>query len=68
MQLRTDLAVEAREIVGEDLAGVDYSSEKKDGIEIEKLVVKTVRAGQLLHKERGTYITIELPPLTVDFR
>ena len=44
MQLRTDLAVEAREIVGEDLAGVDYSSEKKDGIEIEKLVVKTVRA------------------------
>lgn len=68
MQLRTDLAVEAREIVGEDLAGVDYSSEKKDGIEIEKLVVKTVRAGQILHKERGTYITIELPPLTDDFR
>lgn len=67
MELRTDLAVEAREIAGEDLAGVEYSSEEKDGIEIEKLVVKTVKAGRLLHKEKGTYITIELPPLTDDF-
>lgn len=68
MQLRTDLAVEEREIAGKDLSGVDYSTENKNGIEIEKLEIKTQRAGQLLHKEKGTYITIDLPPLTDDFK
>lgn len=68
MQLRTDLAVEEREIAGKDLSGVDYSTDNKNGIEIEKLEIKTQRAGQLLHKEKGTYITIDLPPLTDDFK
>lgn len=68
MQLRTDLAVEAREIAGEDLAGVEYSKENTSGIEIEKMVIKTEKASRLLHKQLGTYITIELPPLTDDFK
>lgn len=67
MELRTDLALEAREIAGENIKGVKYSREEKDGIEIEKLVVKTDRAGQLLKKPKGTYITIELPALTDNF-
>ncbi|MBQ4129741.1 MAG: GPR endopeptidase [Ruminococcus sp.] len=68
MELRTDLALEARELAGENLHGVDYTVEKKDAIEIEKLVVKTDAAARALKKPRGTYITIELPPLTNDFK
>lgn len=68
MELRTDLALEARELAGDNIHGVDYTITKKDAIEIEKLTIKTERAGQLLKKPTGTYITIELPPLTNDFK
>ncbi len=68
MELRTDLALEARELFGENISGVEYTVDKKEAIEIEKLVIKTERAGQLLKKPKGTYITIELPPLTNDFK
>ncbi len=68
MNLRTDLALEAREIAGENVKGVEYECFEKGAIEIEKLVVKTSEASRMLQKEKGTYITIELPPLTNDFR
>lgn len=67
MELRTDLAVEAREIAGEEINGVDFKEFNENGMEISRLTVKTQRAGQILHKEKGTYITIELPPLTDNF-
>ncbi len=68
MELRTDLALEAREIAGENLSGVQYSVDKADNIEIEKLIVKTDDASRALRKEKGTYITVDLPPLTNDFK
>lgn len=68
MELRTDLALEARELAGENIQGVEYSVTQKDAIEIEKMVVKTEQAGRMLKKPKGTYITIELPALTNDFR
>ena len=43
MELRTDLALEARELFGENIHGVDYTVENKDEIEIEKMVIKTER-------------------------
>ena len=67
MELRTDLAVEAREIAGEDISGIDFNEYKEYGLEISRLTVKAQRAGQLLHKEKGTYITFDLPPLTDNF-
>ncbi len=68
MELRTDLALEAKELAGDNIHGVEYTVTQKDAIEIEKLTIKTQRAGQLLKKPTGTYITIELPPLTNDFK
>lgn len=68
MELRTDLALEARELIGENIQGVEYSVTQKDDIKIEKMVIKTNRASQLLKKSVGTYITMELPPLTNDFK
>lgn len=68
MELRTDLAVEAREIADEDLKDVDYREEEVGGLFIERLDVKTKRAGQLMGKDAGRYVTVNLPPLTDNIR
>lgn len=67
MQLRTDLAVEAREIVGEHISGTEFKTYSENGLEISRLTVKNQKAKQALGKEIGTYITIELPSLTDNF-
>lgn len=67
MQLRTDLAVEAREIAGENISGVEFNSYKENGLSISRLKVKNQKAKNALNKEIGTYITIELPSLTDNF-
>lgn len=67
MQVRTDLAVEAREIAGEHISGVDFKTYSENGLEISRLTVKNQKAKQELGKEIGTYITIELPSLTDNF-
>lgn len=67
MQLRTDLAVEAREIAGEDISGTEFKSYRENGLEISRLTVKNQKAKQTLGKDIGTYITIELPSLTDNF-
>ena len=68
MKLRTDLAIEAREIAGERVAGMDFCEYRENGMKISRLTVKNLRAKQILGKEIGTYITIELPSLTDNFR
>lgn len=68
MELRTDLAVEARELAQEDLKDVDYRTEETQGLFIERLDVKTKRAGQLMGKDAGRYVTVNLPPLTDNIR
>jgi len=68
MERRTDLAVEERELLGEDIKGAEYSDEDRGGLHIERLRITTERAGQLLKKPMGTYITIELPALTDNIR
>ena len=67
MQLRTDLAVEAREIAGENTGGVDYQVYRENGLEISRLTVRTERACQALGKAPGTYITVSLPSMTERF-
>lgn len=68
MERRTDLAVEERELLGEDVKGVDYSAEEIDGLPIERLHIATERASQLLKKPVGNYVTAQLPPLTDNIR
>ena len=68
MQLRTDLALEEREIAPkEELSGVDYSTTNEEGLDITKIVIKSDSASRTLHKDKGTYITVDLPPLTDNF-
>ena len=67
MQLRTDLAIEAREIAGDRVSGTAFSEHTENGLKISRLEVKSRKAKQILGKDIGTYITIELPSLTDNF-
>ncbi len=67
MELRTDLAVEAREIAGDNINGVEYKTYNENGLSISRLIIKNKKAKITLGKEIGTYITIELPSLTDNF-
>lgn len=64
MELRTDLAVEEREILGDDVKGARYSEEQKGALHIERLKITSDSAARMLKKPQGTYITVSLPPLT----
>lgn len=68
LNIRTDLALEAKYIQGEeDIEGTRFSSERVNDISIHKLYVDTEGASRRLSKGKGTYITIETPPLTNNF-
>lgn len=64
--IRTDLAVEAREIYQRDQAGevpgVDVDvDENNEGIKITTVNVKNNAGARILNKAIGTYITMEIP-------
>ncbi len=60
MNKRTDLALEAREINGTKISGVDISSELHSKIEITRMNIKTQKASKILGKPCGNYITIDI--------
>ncbi len=67
-QIRTDLALEARESIGEadsELRGVcveEYYKEKED-IRVTKVMIDTKNAAKARGKPMGTYVTMEAPAL-----
>ncbi len=67
-QVRTDLALEARESIGEaeeELRGVEveeYYREKED-IRVTKVTVNTKNAAKTMGKPMGIYVTMEAPAL-----
>ncbi|MBQ5346922.1 MAG: GPR endopeptidase [Ruminococcus sp.] len=67
MERRTDLAVEARELAGADVQGVEHYERKENGLDISRLYVKSHQASVKLKKEVGTYITIDVPAMTDNF-
>jgi spore protease len=68
MERRTDLALEAKELVGEEIKGVALEEENQCDIKISRLKIQSENAAKKLNKEQGTYVTLELPPLTDSFR
>lgn len=65
MTPRTDLAVEAREMltrrVKEDIPGVRVETLNDEEITITRVEISTPEAERMMGKERGKYITIESP-------
>lgn len=65
--IRTDLALEANEIVrqrsAEDIPGVKAEASEENGIVINRVSILTPEAGARLGKPVGNYVTIEAPEL-----
>ncbi len=62
MNLRTDLAIEQREICQKsEPDGIEQTVEKLDEIKITQITVKSKSAEDALKRKKGRYITIELP-------
>jgi spore protease len=65
--VRTDLALEAHEIVkthtAADIPGVLSETAREDGITVSRITVQTEAAAQQLGKMPGRYITLEAPGL-----
>jgi spore protease len=67
-QVRTDLALEARESISEaesELRGVRVSEYclKEEDIQVTKVVIESKNAAKLMGKPMGTYVTMEVPAL-----
>lgn len=68
MQVRTDLALEAKEIAGETSSGVEVQEEQFKNMKVTKIDITSRQGAEEIGKEMGTYVTIELPTLTDDFK
>lgn len=68
MRLRTDLALEAREIAGEKVHGVEVYTKKYENMKVTRIDITSDKGAKEIGKEMGTYVTIELPALTDDFK
>lgn len=68
MVFRTDLAVEARELLEKDIGGTDYFTQQYDDVTLTRLKIKTPEAARKMGKPEGTYLTFDVPPFSDDFR
>lgn len=68
MFFRTDLAVEAQEMTGSDISGLESSTFRQGEMTVTHITISSEQAAQSLGKPQGQYITIEVPPLTDDFQ
>ncbi len=63
MQIRTDLALEQREIAGDIPSGVLYNEETEGDIKITRISIENEQGEKALSKPKGKYITVEIPSL-----
>ncbi len=65
--VRTDLAVEAREMASggglQSIPGVDMESTEENGVFITKIDISSEQGAQAIGKRQGHYLTIEVPGL-----
>lgn len=67
MAIRTDLALESRELcANEEIDGVKSTEYQSDNIKITRIEITNENGAQKLSKEIGNYITAEVPPFSRD--
>lgn len=64
MNFRTDLALERREMINEDIDGVEVSKTENDECKTTIIEIKTAEAAKRLGKGVGKYITLEVNPFS----
>ena len=67
LTIRTDLAIEARELIEKDypkeIPGVEVDVDKSEDIKITRVKIKTEEAVDIMGKPIGDYVTLEVPRL-----
>lgn len=66
MQIRTDLAIECREMFAEEISGVESRKHDNDGITVTHVAITTKDGAEKIGKPIGNYITIEIDQLHRD--
>lgn len=64
MDFRTDLALERREMINEDIDGVEVSNTENDECKTTIIEIKTEKAAKRLGKAVGKFITLEMNPFS----
>lgn len=64
MIFRTDLAIEAKESSTQVADGIFQTEEEHDSCKITRIFIREKEAAQQLNKEVGTYVTLEMPPIS----
>ena len=64
MKIRTDLALEMKEMAAEDCEGVQSEEISVGQAKITRITVAGEKGEQIVGKPQGTYITIEVPPFS----
>ncbi len=64
MSIRTDLALEQKELNPDITDGVESTEEILEDIKITRIKIKNSSGEKALGKPIGTYVTVEMPPLT----
>lgn len=68
MNFRTDLAMEAVQLLKQTDSGIKQHKKNVGDLEITQVTIETDAAAQKLGKLKGKYITIELPAFTDNFQ
>ena len=63
MELRTDLALEARELKG-DISGVEWDEEQFGDVTVNRMEVTSHHGADALGKPMGRYVTVTMPAFT----
>lgn len=64
MPIRTDLAIEAREMFAEEISGVESTCQDTDGITVTHVKITTEEGAEKIGKPIGNYVTIEIKDLS----
>lgn len=64
MDIRTDLAVEAASMCGENILGLESEITEEKGVKVERIRIKTKEASDEIGKPVGNYITITVDDLS----
>jgi len=60
MPIRTDLALECREMFAEEISGVESTRKDSDGITVTHVKITTQEGADKIGKPIGSYVTIEI--------
>ena len=60
MSIRSDLALEMREMYAEEISGVESSEADSDGVKVTSVKITSAEGALKIGKPIGNYITIEL--------